>query len=319
MHRREFLKSLAIAGATGLLPSGGSCAADAPQPAAGVKASFDPDAGRDVLQREINAVPVAVCGSYLRDEAAGRAACAKYPALARLDAALPRVMEEVRTAVVEDRPAVWLVYNMGVVVKTRKALFTIDLCHPRAREYAKEFDFAVVTHNHLDHYTKKFYDEMNSRLHRTVVSNFMDNYGAVFHKGGVGGFARGERTFRIKDVAVRTYQSDHNEFLRGFTMPVEIECGGYTIFHVGDTANVAELKPTRPPDLWIHHCLCKRHITGAGAAHLKPKLTVVAHLHEMCHPSGGSRWTFADGDTAKGESEKAGVPAVVPFWGERIV
>lgn len=318
MHRREFLKSLAIAGATGLLPSGGSCAADAPQPAAVVKASFDPDAGRDVLQREINAVPVAVCGSYLRDEAAGRAACAKYPALARLDAALPRVMEEVRTAVVEDRPAVWLVYNMGVVVKTRKALFTIDLCHPRAREYAKEFDFAVVTHNHLDHYTQKFYNEMNSRLHRTVVSNFMDNYGAVFHKG-VGGFARGERTFRIKDVVVRTYQSDHNEFLRGFTMPVEIECGEYTIFHVGDTANVAELKPTRPPDLWIHHCLCKRHITGAGAAHLKPKLTVVAHLHEMCHPSGGSRWTFADGDTAKGESEKAGVPAVVPFWGERIV
>ncbi len=318
MHRREFLKSLAIAGATGLLPSGGAFAADAPQPAAGVKASFDPDAGRDVLQREINAVPVAVCGSYLRDEAAGRAACAKYPALARLDAALPRVMEEVRTAVVEDKPAVWLVYNMGVVVKTRKALFTIDLCHPRALEYAKEFDFAVITHNHLDHYTKKFYDEMNSRLHRTVVSNFMDNYGAVFNKG-IGGFARGEKTFKIKDVVVRTCQSDHNEFLRGFTMPVEIECGEYTIFHVGDTANVAELKPTRPPDLWIHHCLCKRHITGAGAAHLKPKLTVVAHLHEMCHPSGGSRWTFSDGDVAKGESEKAGVPAVVPFWGERIV
>lgn len=317
MHRREFLKSLAIAGATGLLPSGGAFADDAPPPVAEVKAAFDPDAGRDVLQREINVVPVAVCSSYLRDEAAGRAACAKYPALARLDATLPRVMEEVRTAVVEERPAVWLVYNMGVVVKTHESLFTIDLCHPRAWQYAKEFDFAVITHNHLDHYTQKFYNEMNGRLHRTVVSNFMDNYGAVFHKG-VGGFARGERTFRIKDVVVRTYQSDHNEFLRGFTMPVEIECGDYTIFHVGDTANVAELKPTRPPDLWIHHCLCKRHITGAGAAHLKPKLTVVAHLHEMCHPSGGSRWTFADGDAAKGESEKAGVPAVVPFWGERI-
>ena len=103
------------------------------------------------------------------------------------------------------------------------------------RQGAKEFDFAVITHNHLDHYTQKFYNEMNSRLHKTVVSNFMDNYGAVFHKG-VGGFARGERTFRIKDVVVRTYQSDHNEFLRGFTMPAEIECGDYTIFHVGDTS-----------------------------------------------------------------------------------
>ena len=105
MHRREFLESLAIAGATGLLPSGGTFADDAPPPVAEVKAAFDTDAGRDVLQREINAVPGAVCGSYLRDEAAGRAACAKYPALARLDAALPRVMEEVRTAVVEDKPA----------------------------------------------------------------------------------------------------------------------------------------------------------------------------------------------------------------------
>ena len=46
--------------------------------------------------------------------------------------------------------------------------------------------------------------------------------------------------------------------------------------------------------------------------------TVVAHLHEMQHPCGRARWTFADGDAAKEESEKAGVPAVVPFWGDRI-
>ena len=58
--------------------------------------------------------------------------------------------------------------------------------------------------------------------------------------------------------------------------------------------------------------------TGYGMAIDIGTTTVVAHLHEMCHPSGGSRWTFADGDAAKGESEKAGVPAVVPFWGERI-
>lgn len=58
-------------------------------------------------------------------------------------------------------------------------------------------------------------------------------------------------------MTIRTYQSDHNHFLRGFTMPVEVDCGGYTIFHVGDAA--------------------------------------------------------------KADSEKVGVPAVVPFWGDRIV
>ncbi len=317
MRRREFIGSLVIAGTTGLLPSGRSFAADAPPPAAELKATCVSDAGRDVLQREINAVPVAVCASYLRDEAAGRAACAKYPALERLDATLPHVMEEARTALVEDKPAVWLVYNMGVVVKTHESLFTIDLCHPRARQYAKEFDFAVITHNHLDHYTQKFYNEMNGRLHKTVVSNFLDNYGAFFHKG-VGGFSRGERTYKFKDVVVRTCLSDHNEYLTGFTMPVEIDCGGFTIFHVGDTANVTELHPLHTPDLWIHHCRCWKRETGPGAAHLRPKLTVVAHLHEMQHPCGRARWTFADGDAAKEESEKAGVPAVVPFWGDRI-
>ena len=309
IDRRGFLRSVAMTGAAVAMHRQGA-AAESAAPA--------PSDDRAALQREINAVPVAVCASYLRDEAAGRAACAKYPALARLDATLPRVMEEVRTAVVEDRPAVWLVYNMGVVVKTHESLFTIDLCHPRAWQYAKEFDFAVITHNHLDHYTRRFYQEMDGRLHKTVITNFADNYGAAFN-GGKCGFARGEKEFRLGDVTVRTYESDHNHFLRGFTMPVEIDCGGFTIFHVGDTANVTELHPLHTPDLWIHHCRCWKRETGPGAAHLRPKLTVVAHLHEMCHPSGGSRWTFADGDAAKGESEKVGVPAVVPFWGERIV
>ena len=303
VNRREFLQSAALTGTAVALPHI-DAVADAVEP--------PPVLDRATLQREIDNVPAKLFASYLRGEATGLSGVDEYPAMARLDATLERVMREARETVVVDNPAVWLVYNMGVVVKTRKALFTIDLCHTRAQDFAPEFDFAIITHNHTDHYTRRFYAEMDGRLHKTVITNFADNYGAAFN-GGVCGFARGEREFRLKDVTIRTYQSDHNHFLRGFTMPVEVDCGGYTIFHVGDTYNVTELHPSRRPDLWIHHCRCWKRETGPGAAHLRPGLTVVAHLHEMQHPFGHARWTFADGDAAKADSEKVGVPAVVPF------
>jgi hypothetical protein len=283
---------------------------------------------KEQVQREINALSPEAFMKFVYGEnmAADRSGLSdaeseawygRYPVLRRYDDAFRAVVREMRETKVGDTPAIWLVYNMGVIVKTRASLFSIDLCHRLAPTIADELDFAIITHNHLDHYTQKFYNEMNGRLHKTVVSNFLDNYGAFFHKG-VGGFSRGERTYKFKDVVVRTCQSDHNEYLTGFTMPVEIDCGGFTIFHVGDTANVTELHPLHTPDLWIHHCRCWKRETGPGAAHLRPKLTVVAHLHEMQHPCGRARWTFADGDAAKEESEKAGVPAVVPFWGDRI-
>ena len=309
IRRRELLQSLAVAGVATALPRRG-IASDVAEPAPA------PDLAE--LQRQINAVPAKLFGAYLRGETTDDAAVRDYPAIARLDATLDKVMKEARETVVADKPAVWFVYNMGIVVKTRQSLFTVDLCHAKAQDFAPEFDFSVITHNHTDHYTRKFHEEMDRRLHKTVITNFADNYGAAFH-GGICGFARGEKTFTLKDVTVRTYQSDHNTILRGFTMPVEIDCGGYTIFHVGDTFNVTELHPTRSPDLWVHHCRCWGRETGPGAEHLRPKLTVVAHLHEMQHPFGKARWTFKDGERAKADSEKVGVPAVVPFWGDRIV
>ena len=297
MGRRDFLMSVAMADAAVTLPAS--------------------TADRLTLQGEIDAVPAKAFAAYLRGEERAAAGVREYPAVARLDATLAHVMQEAMEVAVDDRPAVWLVYNMGVIVKTRQSLFSIDLCHARAHEFADALAFAIITHNHTDHYTRRFYQAMDGRLRKTVITNFADNYGAAFN-GGTCGFARGERKFHIGDVTVRTYESDHNRFLRGFTMPVEVVCGGFSIFHVGDTANVTELHPLHTPDLWIHHCRCWKRETGPGAAHLRPKLTVVAHLHEMQHPRGHARWTFADGEAAKADSEKVGVPAVVPFWGDRI-
>ena len=303
MTRREFLTRTAASGvafATG-------CAAVRPEPTC--------DLVR--LQAEIDDVPAEDYLRYLRDEGDAASLMARYPALARVDAAMDAVLDGIRRTEVGERPAVWYVYNMGVVVKTRESLFSIDLCHRRAEELAPLLDFAVITHNHDDHFTRRFYERMDGALHKTVITNFADNYGAAFNRATCG-FARGERVFKLKDVTVRTMESDHNRFLRGFTMPVEVTVGGYSILHVGDTVNSQDLKPSRTPDLWVHHAYCWDLVSGPGAAALKPKLSVVAHLQELSHPKGRARWTFEDGRKAVAAVEAEGCRATLPLWGDRI-
>ena len=304
MTRREFLLGVVAARAAATV---GDLTAD-PSPVGGAA----------LLQSEIDDVPEDVYLRYLNTAGDAGSVLSRYPALARLDAVMDKVIDEIRATEVIGHPAIWYVYNMGVVVKTREALFSIDLCHRRAEELAPHLDFAVVTHNHGDHFTRRFYEKMDGLLHKTVITNFADNYGAAFN-GGTCGFARGEKIFNIKDVTVRTMESDHNHFLRGFTMPVEVTVGDYAILHVGDTVNVQDLHPARKPNLWIHHAYCWGLVSGKGAEALRPDLSVVAHLQELSHPKGRSRWTFDDGRTAVAAVESAGLRAVMPLWGDRIV
>ena len=68
-------------------------------------------------------------------------------ALKAAELAFDRVLKAAKSTIVAgDAPAVWSVYNMGYVVKTRKSLFAIDLKHRRAAEFAPLLDFALVTH-----------------------------------------------------------------------------------------------------------------------------------------------------------------------------
>ena len=189
--------------------------------------------GGDLLQwqKEIDEVTPDDYRAYLEGRAERR-----FAALDRLDRAFGKVLEEAKSTKIRDRPAVWLVYNMGIIVKTRETLFSVDLCHRRAVEIAPLLDFALITHNHNDHYTRRFYETMDRRLCKTVVNNFECNYGAKMApcQNGEpnsfgGGYTRGGKTFNFSDVEIRTYVSDHNPYLVGYTMPFEILTGGFTI------------------------------------------------------------------------------------------
>ena len=119
-----------------------------------------------------------------------------------------------------------------------------------------------------------------------------------------------------------------NPILRKFVMPVEVHVGDFTILHSGDTFNVQDLRPTRTPDVWIHHAWCwggcyKREEWGQsetmrGIRAFHPRLAVVSHHQELSHTQPGRR-TFKAAFDRKTAAEESGTPAVVPFWGDRIV
>ena len=293
MTRREFVRGSGCLAAT--LAAGTSLAAD--------------DGRFAAVQAEIDCVNASRFGKYLRTgDDFGE------PALKRLEAAFDKVLSEVRSTTVTDRPAVWLVYNMGVVVKTAKRCFSIDLMHRRAEEMAPLLDFALITHNHGDHYTEAFYRAMNG-AGKTVISNFRDNYG-VKDTRTLGGYIRGEKEFEIGDVRIRTALADHNTYLRDFTTVFEISVGDFAIYHTGDCCGLDKLRPKcRKPDLWFVHPRCGLS-PAEGACRFDPKLTVIGHLNELGHDKW--RWSWKDGLADRDAVGKTGHAAIVPLWGERI-
>lgn len=240
-----------------------------------------------------------------------------HPGLKRYDDAFDKVFAEVQTTVVTSTPAVWLVYDMGIVVKTPKAVFAIDLAHRKGLRMEPLLDFALVTHNHDDHVDEALLDLMN-RNRKTVVSNFLPNYGA--HRGGgtnPGGYSRGERTLQVADATIRVTPSDHNDYLENFTSAFEITVGDWTLYHSGDSSNIGKLSPTHAPDLWIVHPLNGVDV-AEGVRKFHPKCTAICHLCELGHRPGRWRWTLADGFNEAARAAEAGTEAVVPLWGERI-
>lgn len=275
---------------------------------------------RLAFQRDVDATEAPAFAAFVskgRSLSAARrqAAYQSAPALRAYDAAFANVLREaVATPAPQGAPAVWFLYNMGLVIRTRKTLFAIDVAHRLGAKLAPHLDFALITHNHDDHWTPAFYEAMDG-AGKTVISNFLDNYGA--HRSGpsVGGYAPGRRTLKLGDVTVRTALSDHNGYLRNFTSAFEVAVGDWTLYHTGDSANLAKLNPTRRPDLWVVHPRCGLDVAD-GIRKFHPARTVIGHLCELGHSKW--RWTLADGLEEAAKAEAAGSPAVVPLWGDRI-
>lgn len=300
-NRRSFVKAGAAFAAAGVVsPMFASSGADA-----------GPD--YDKLQLEIDLVSNHDYRDYLMG-----GGTRSFAALERLDAAFDKVMREFKETKVTDydKPAIWYLYNVGIIVKTVKCAFAIDLHHRRAVEFAPFLDFALITHNHGDHYNQAFYRAMNS-AGKTVISNFLDNYG-VKNWMANGGYTRKPKTFVRGDVKIKTGLTDHNDYLVDYTTFFEIHIGAFTICHSGDCSNYKKLNFTRRPDLWVVHPYCQMDVAKGSTEKVKPKCVVIAHLQELSHAKDRWRWTYKHGLDIKDALAKVGVDSIMPLWGDRI-
>ena len=257
-----------------------------------------------------------VYGAYLRDGDTRGFKALKANALA-----FEKVMREVpATSVTGDVPAIWSVYNMGYIVKTRESLFSIDLNHRRGTEFAPLLDFALVTHNHPDHWRKDFYEAMTERG-KAVISNFLDNPRFNEMKGDS---VKGVGTYKIKDVEIRTSLIDHNDEPWGidFTMAFEIRIGNWLLYHTGDSGRGTEPKLVTPwgcPDLWLFFPGCGIN-TAKAVEKVYPKRIVFGHLWELGHKT---KHRGRLDEPLIRRALAAARPIVhdtsLAFWGDRIV
>ena len=313
MNRRDFTKSCVAA-----------ASAMALRQASAQKHEPTGDPELDARQAEIDAISPSEFAAYWKpgvqlEPDRLSEAVAKFPVLGRLEAAFEKVFREVKETVVTDadHPAIWYVYNMGLVVKTPKTLFSIDLHHRRAEEFAPLLDFALITHNHNDHYTERFKIAMDRGQRKPVVNNFFDNYGVKDR--ALGGYTRAQmKIFQYGDVKIITGLCDHNSYLIDYTTPFEVRVGKFTLFHSGDCSNQDKLHVCRQPDMWVFHPYCGMNPAKSCQEVVHPKLAVIAHLQELGHAKDRYRWTYRDGLNMKAKIEAAGFAAKMPLWGERL-
>ena len=245
------------------------------------------------------------------------AALAKFPVLRWYDRAFDRVAEQlVRTKVEGDRPAIWYLYNMGLVVKTKSCTFGIDICHRKAPALAQHLDFLLTTHNHGDHYNMPLHKKMGA-LKKPVLSNFFLLRGWYCREM--------EKTFKIKDVTIHCTAADHNKQLPWAVTTYEVVCGegpgAFSIFHSGDCNRADHLKPRGKPDIYFGHCAIGLEFMEAAKNTMPAGMYIPLH-HQELGPLGGQwRCVAFEDEPLKivRVLRDVGYKSYMPVWGDRIV
>lgn len=245
----------------------------------------------------------------------------EFKALKALEMAFDKVLREARETVVSGEvPAVWSVYNMGHIVKTRDSLFSIDLKHRRANEFVPLLDFALVTHAHKDHYNPGFARAME-KAGKPLASGFLKNSAFAKIKAKAASCGSPD-AFKIRDVAIRTFRVDHAKAEWGidFTTAFEIKIGDFRLLHTGDCrpSNGKLCVKWGRPDLWLFFPMSGLDIADA-MRRIGPKRVVFGHLWELGHAVGKGRAHKWHINRAMPKAKSQCGDVSVAFWGDRII
>jgi hypothetical protein len=236
----------------------------------------------------------------------------RHPALHYLRQATLDAFQDCRRTSVKRGVAIWLLYNMGYLVKTPDAFFGIDIKCRESERLAGQLDFLLITHGHSDHYDKPLVEAM-LKARKPVVTRWYPGSTIVSKP----------REFRFGSVRVKVDIGDHHhrdKDGRNDMLMYQVDCGAaasdLTIYHSGGGSNYKKIRPDKKVDMFIPHVSVGMSVPGA-IRHVKPRLTLVSHILELAHKRGRWRWSF---DAA---FQKIGrIPpdqATTLTWGERIV
>lgn len=224
-----------------------------------------------------------------------------------------KVRKELRTTKVEEGSVViWLLYNMGYVVKTPTATFGVDLNSRHLDELLDYIDFGMITHPHGDHNTKEFVQGMAKR-NKPVLAAFDVK---DFEEKRV---AHGD-VYTYGDITVRITMGDHNKKARNYVASYEVDCGPRTnhtvIYHTGDSCNYTQLVPEKQVDIFIPHIRVGLDMPKA-LEQIAPKHLFMSHIQELGHRIKKWRWTFDDALRSKQKWQHDHM--WIPCWGERVI
>lgn len=233
--------------------------------------------------------------------------------------AFDKILYEVKNTKVEyGSTLVWLLYNMGFVVKTPSGCFGIDIDHRLAEQLEPYLDFLCITHNHGDHYNIKLMEAMNNHG-KPILSNF--------HKRSGEYLSTTPTSYKIGNFSIHTNMSDHlaNPDFPNFVTAFRIECGedagNFSMLHCGDSGFSPEhfMNVQGPVNLVVLRWGAPResNILGTGEGQVKPDYAVLSHLIELRHkpyPHGQASITktLEHLPTVKCEN------TILPFWGEKL-
>ncbi len=239
--------------------------------------------------------------------------------LACYNSAFDRVLEGVKN----DKPAsgevhLYLLYNMGYVIKTASGCFAVDIFHRRAAELEPYLDFMCITHIHQDHKSEELIAAMQ-KAGKPVLQNFLETPGYAYTSDVA-------KDYEIGNFAIHTFITNHNNDANK-NVPItvfQIDCGEdsghFKVMHSGDSNFIAsQFDVTSDIDVYIPRYapneLTENNVIGKV---FTPKYVLLSHILELSHTDpDSSRWTLKQGLTRASLLDCDN--SYMPFWGEKLI
>lgn len=256
-------------------------------------------------------------GYLLASDAGKYALTVKYDnILSCYDRAFERVLDGLKNSKPQTGEIyIWLLYNMGYIVKTPSVSFGIDIYHYRAEELEPYLDFICSTHTHQDHRSDLLF-QAAFKAGKPVLTNYYEpqaNYKYCSMQ---------TQDYEIEGCHIHTFITRHNNGNTNVPVTVfQINCGedagNCVLLHSGDSNFIlSEYSVNEPIDVYIPRYaqspLEENNVIGKA---FDPDYVLLSHILELSHKdAASSRWPLS---AALDRASSLNCDnSIVPFWGE---